>query len=839
MRRTLVSCAALLVTLLGSASALAEDLGAPFGELTLVDEVIASDPKDPHTLYEDPPGSSSVQTVLGKPARVLPMADDAQVFAYKIGAGNGLVAGKAYVLVVEYPEDAGRQLVVINRGGEMTRTFATGQTIGDAREGYTYPSPESLKYPLSGKWESIRSYFVLGQRFQGIKASRDSDKAVWEGTPETGFWVVIGHFRKKDSPLDAGAAVARIRLFAVPDSASMDAPIHFPPSDLPRRHLFFREEMADVSFGANDPSHRFFDDSIDVFDAKMRVAKFLGMNTWSRHLLVFGYTQFWDNAYGGGNEWYYNTQQPKLWGQMVDAAQKHGMDILPYYEYAGAMGAGSGGTPSLGYQHRCRPLGDRTNNQYSDVWWSESSCVDVTDPDFQPDVDKLLDATIGQYKDKAQFVGAWFRTRNTNWPISFTDATMARFDKENGTSGTTRDKLKSDSTLLSKYYQWWFGKRRDFLAHIRDHLRSSANPAAEVLFTSYVEEALHVPSYTDWTTPTDDVPTWDKINGTSPWQWRFAPSDWSNYVSKGSFLEMITRFGPPTAETLTNHQPEGDHSAPPPDVSHYADVDGVHMTMPFSRAFTVSSAAAFDAFRSKSGLAIVRHFNLNEEDGQNASAPDGPMSKRVGYFVSDVDRAGPYSMLAEARAMAFGDPRYVGYLSSSNFGRGFPEYTRAFDQAFLALPALPSKVVAGAASDAEVVVRSIDAGTHGTYYAIVNTGLQSKTGVNVTIATSGTIHDLVTDKDFGAGSLSLSLYPGELRSYVVGGDPAAVDAGGPGDPGNPGSPGGDAGVQPGNGDAPVEGSTGCGCTTAGAAGGSWAGIGAIVAAFLARRRRKG
>ncbi len=755
-----------------------EDLGAPFGSLKLVDEIDTGNPADSHALYEDPPGASKVATVLGKSARVLPMTDDAQVIAYKIGAGKGLVAGKAYVLVVEYPEDEGRQFVVINRGGEMTRTYATGQTIGDSRESYTYPSPESIKYPLSGKWQSVRSLFYLGERFQGVKASRDAGKAVWEGTPAGGFWVVIGHFRKKDSPLDAGAAVARIRLFEAPPDAALEQPIHFPPADLPRRHVFWREEMADTSMGSSDPTHRFFSKSLDVFDAKMRLAKFLGVDTYSRHLLVFGYTQYWDNAHGGGNDWYYNTAQPELWGQMVDQAQKHGLDVMPYYEYAGAMGNGASGTPSLGKQRRCRPLGERPGGAFSDVSWSEIACVDVTDPEFATDVDKLLDATIGQYKGKANFVGAWFRTRNSNWPISFADATLARYAKDAGVTAPTRAQLEADATLLAKYYAWWFGKRRDFLLHIRDHLRLT-QPDAAVLFSSYVEEALHVPDITDLATPNDDPPTWDKVNGTLPWQWRFAPTPWQPFVDAGKYGEMITRMKAPTADTLAKGGAERDHSAPPADPSRYVDVEGVHMAMPFSRLFTVSSQKQLDAFRAKSGLAIVRHFNLNEEDGQDAGSPAGPMSKKVGYFVTDVDHVGPYSMLAEARSVAFGDPRYVGYLASSNFSRGFPEYTRAFNAAYLALPALPSTMVASAASDPEVIVREIKTDTHGTYYAVVHTGLVAKTGVTVKLPATGTIHDLVSNLDIGSSSsaLSLPLYPGELRALLVGGDGAATDAG--------------------------------------------------------------
>ena len=98
----------------------------------------------------------------------------------------------------------------------------------------------------------------------------------------------------------------------------------------------------------------------------------------------------------------------------------------------------------------------------------------------------------------------------------------------------------------------------------------------------------------------------------------------------------------------------------------------------------------------------MRFYSLNEN-----MMNDKADKEKLGYFVADMEMAGPYSMLAEARAVANGDPSDIGYLSGNNFQRGFPEYARAFNTAFLSLPALPSVVVAGASSDKEVVVRQI------------------------------------------------------------------------------------------------------------------------------------
>ena len=50
-----------------------------------------------------------------------------------VSSGLGLVAGKAYILAVDYPEDLSRSIIVVNSGSETTNGFHTGTTVGDAR----------------------------------------------------------------------------------------------------------------------------------------------------------------------------------------------------------------------------------------------------------------------------------------------------------------------------------------------------------------------------------------------------------------------------------------------------------------------------------------------------------------------------------------------------------------------------------------------------------------------------------------------------------------------------------------------------------------------------------
>jgi hypothetical protein len=124
--------------------------------------------------------------------------------------------------------------------------------------------------------------------------------------------------------------------------------------------------------------------------------------------------------------------------------------------------------------------------------------------------------------------------------------------------------------------------------------------------------------------------------------------------------------------------------------------------------------------------------------------------------------------MAEAVAVANGDPTQIGYLVGGNYGRGFPEYVRDFNANYLALPALPSKVMAKASSDPAVVVRAIQTPKNGTYVAVVNTSYTSK-NVRVRLPSSGKAVALATKEPVAAegGLVSLSLRPFQLVSIGI------------------------------------------------------------------------
>jgi len=731
------------------------DLGPPFGRLSLVDEIDCGNSQPEHEFVEDPAGVSRVETILGKPCRTLTKTpSEAVYFAYRIGKWKLLKPGGAYVLAVEYPEDAPRSVIIMNGGNEVSRGFHAGATFGDAfHPKYVNNNSESLKVPLSGRYETWKLFFHLHDRFPNVKYIRGAGKR--DLVSDDGFTVAVCQFSAANIPASRGAAVSRIRLFEVPDPGMLYADVRFPPGELPRRHLFWREEMADGVIASTKEEERGVKDPLDWYRYKASTMRFLGIDTFSKDLLEFGACQGWDSTAGGGNNWvFFNKDHKDWWAGIVKMMGDAGFSILPYYEYSGSKGY-----QGLGNQRRAKPL--TRDDAYTHIKWIETANADITDPDTYADFKKMLDLTIVRHKDEAKFLGAWIRPRS-QLPVGFGGPTRARFAKEaNDGQAVSRQDLIDNSALLTRYYDWWYGKRREFLVAMRDHLRTAGvSSEAAVLFTADPSEpGISFPTW-DQQFVTDDVAGWTKLvqrEEVSKGQ-EMHPISIQDVASNGMYLEALL------AQRLNWGGWEVHHSSPPSDPKRYKDTDGVLMTHCFNRAYTVASPKTFDLFRGPAGLAMVRHYALNEN--MMYDKKDQP---KLGYFVADIERTGPYCMLAEAWAMAHGDPNYIGYLAGANFGRGFPEYVRQFNLAFLALPALPSKALRDVSSDPEVVVRAIEADGHGTYLAVVNTGLATKPNVTIRLPAAGIVTDAATGQRISSqsGQITLSVYPCQLRAIHI------------------------------------------------------------------------
>jgi hypothetical protein len=605
---------------------------------------------------------------------------------------------------------------------------------------------------LSGRWETWSLLMRLHDRFPEKGLVRGAEPRTL--TPEDGFDVTIAQFSAENMPMSHGAAVSRLRLFEVVDPQQLAQPLRLPPAGLPRRHLFWREEMSDgiIDRKTDQPG---IANPLDWYRHKADLMQFLGMNTYSKDLLEFGACQHWDSTPYGGNDWVFHDSATKhLWAEIVELMGGYGFNILPYYEYSGSKGY-----KGLGSQRRARPL--TRDDAYTHISWVESANADLTDPDALADFQKMLDLTVVRLRSKANFVGAWLRSRG-QMPVSFSDAALARFSSEAAAGqSVTRVMLRDDAALYARYLDWWGGKRRDFLMAARDYLHSNGIDDATVLFTGCTGE------------PGVPFPTWDpRIITDRPELWQpvverpehqrsnrgpMVPWTVEHVVANGWYLQALTSPG------LNWGDWEVHHSRPADDPRRYQDTEGVLLTHAFNRNYTVASPETFNAYRTPSGLAIIRHYALNEN-----MMVDKEDKNLLGYFVADIERAGPYCMMAEVLAMAHGDPTMIGYLVGNNYGRGFPEYVRQFNAHFLALPALPSTVVAGAASDPEVIVRRIDTAEHGCWIALINTSLHGKQQLTITLP-DGPWQDAVTGQELETkeGRICIDMLPCQLRIVVL------------------------------------------------------------------------
>ncbi len=741
----------------------AETLDLPlFGTVSVVDFVDCT--QADHRFEEFPAGASHVEEVLGKPCRVLPVRDDGPSFLkWRLGEGKGVRPNAAYVVVLEYPDDAPRDYLVRNNANNSRRSFHTGAAIGDAWEArYVDHHPESLQIPQSQSYQLWTSLTYPGEKAKNLQENGLLDVAT------EGFDLILAQYKRANHPETKGLAATRIWLCEIPDEKALWTDIPFPPAGLPRRHIFWREEMSDGAAIEGDHPLVSGNHGLDWFEQKARAMKILGINTFCKEMLEFGHNQHWDcnwkHGQPGGKswKWMWPSKGPTaaIWNDIVPmAVDKYGLDILPYYEYGGANGQQDPNdrTLALGTQKRAEPLSGPGNN-YTHITWSEGKLrVDITDPDAFQELCYILEGTILRYKDqvaKGGFAGAWFRPRPGEWAVSFADATRARFAKEaNGGKAVSRDDLRRDKDLYNRYIDWYGVKRADFCARLQKYLADNGvkNPIV-ILDNDSSEGGPGLAGRGGLVT--DDPETWKALlPGKSIVDIR-DPA----LVSDHLYLKDLKT----PASTWGNW--EWQHACPGDDPQHYAKLKNVWISMTIHRLFSVNDPAVFDAYRNGNGTdTVIRHYGLNEN----------MIEGKIGYCIADFERAGRACMMAEVNAMANGDPVNLGYLMGSNFTRGFPGPVREFNLNFLALPALPSKAVPGACDDPDVTLRLIDCGSRGTYYALVHTGWTEKTGVTVRFPRGTTSLTAIVSgqkaKVSGDGTVTIGrLQPWQLVSFRAG-----------------------------------------------------------------------
>jgi len=729
-----VAAALILATLVRAEPAM-EEAGPPFGPLPLLDAIECGDPHDAHPFRESEPPASRIVRILNRSCRVVGPSRKPGYFAYRIGEGRGLVARHAYLLEIDYPEDAPRTLVVVNRGAESSAGIHTGATLGDALWSGGNTNAESLStLPLAGAYRTCRYLFFLNDHTVDLVV--DPKRAERPLTPADGCWVAILHPARADDPLSQGAAAARIRLFDVPEVASLYAGPRYPPEGVPHRHLFVR----DGGGGGQGM------DNMDAgLECRAQALRVLGINTWCQDLLTAGRNRGWEAE---NDEWFAPAADPLMWEKALQMVERYGLDVLPYFEYAGSL--------TLNAAVKARTLKRGPGRPYTDLAQGEPFHLDVTDPRSLEDVRAVLDHTMVRYKDQARFVGAWFRTALAQMPVSFSDACLERFANQvNGGLAVTREQIAVDPLVRGRYGEWWLGQRRDFFAGIGEYLRARVGPAQAVLFTPWA--GASGPSWPGRFTQvvTDDPGPWDGQldSGRGPVA---RTARWATVVAEDRHLKGAIAWPEVSGDS------ELRFAAPRADPEHWRETPGLFLTYPFSRRYAVESATAFEAFRGADGLAAVRFHPRNE-------GIDGGL---LGGVAPDMERSGPFCMLEEAHALANGDPVMLGSLAGDVSTRAFPEYVRRFNAAYLALPALPSSRLMDACPDREIVVRSIRVEGKGTWLAVVNLGFADKPAVAITLPEDGTVTDSVTGADLTwsvsrtgqQARLTLAMGPCELKA---------------------------------------------------------------------------
>lgn len=755
MKLNLKICLSLVVSVIFFNFATAEIVPGleTYGDLTLVDSIeCATDTQ--HSFREFPAGRSYVSNILGQACIVMHHVKTSETsngnessayMSWRIGKGKNLVPSDPYLFVVEYPDDAPRSSTIINRGAPTRRGFHTGITVGDALSPpYVMNFPESYEIPLTQGFEKIEQVMYLVE-----KAVTYNEQGSRMDTSVEGFDIAFALFPQEDQKASHGVALKSIKLYHINDEENLKAKITYPKGNTPRRVVTFREEMSD------DGGHASFADPVQWYRNKGRLMSALGMNTYSRDLLEFGYCQYWDPAYNNyGDGWMnYNYEMRGLWEQVVTVMGEQGHNLFPLYEYAGGRGAWD----SLGNKKLVKPLfiDTKTDARFNNQDYQENCLVDITSAAAHEDFKKVLDCTIIRFKDKANFLGSWVRSRG-QMPVSFHENTVALFCQEKGyDSATVTRRYIADqgmnSDIYKEYMAWWYLKRVEFFNEMQKYLEENGVANAKSFYTSCPAETGEY-AYNWWGGTVANNDTWANVSGESAISVGAATWNYNEYCLKREW------------PTWGNY--EFFHTTPTDDPQNYANLKNVGLTYPFNRVYTVVGGYDKSWRNSSDDLFFVRHHSLNEN-----ALTDENGTHILGYYTADFEKAGRGCMLSELWSMAICDPTMIGYLFGYDLGRNNAKPVREFNQNFLALPATKSTVVSGGYWGAELTVRRWDTEESGTYFAVINTSTKEFKNQNIKFTNNSSefdkIYRVVGGQKYAvtSGAIDVDIQPLEMITF--------------------------------------------------------------------------
>jgi len=724
------------------------------GAQKLVDVVNCADPRDSHpyieggrgmgakstgavpnedwkNLYRETlPSFTGIETILGQQFRV---TRGWGWFGYKLNR-QGLKPNTPYVVVLEYPEDTGRTYTVFNTGISDSLVggygFHTGKTLGDH---WTRTlNSEYTDYPLSGKIERWYSVFHLGDK---TWAPGDPwNTAPTRGDSQDGFWFIVGGVGPSQDPLAAGAAVSTIKLYEISDMTALFPRINEPPLELGRREMIVTAESDGLSKYLTDEQALAQWARVRLYDAC-----FMGLSGISPN----GKTDL----------------RPLL---QANDAGKLGLSVLPRWMIERDVLARIGVPPeALAQNADGQAAGPGMAIDLTEV-------PDILHPATLREVLRLITEELGPKLDQPALSGMMlYRHYGTSIPVSFSDYALRRYERETGVKLPGADGAARRAWLLQNkkaaYYQWWYTQKRQFLLAVRDHLqalrpdlklyyfpwhsdddfpfacgrlRYSGQPLLDQIYVPGTNILL-VPSFTvppdQWTAEQKQNPMLARqyyreviapelagqitIEDVLYGRYKDMPQFWGAprsgklphllYPNQMDLVAMLTEPGGVYANKVGyNPRLFGD------------DKDFVYWA-PVRHRFTADNPKLLELFRTGEGSAVAVHMPYNEETSHlNVPSIHG---------AHGVEHGGPFCMMEEVLAMAHSDPTYLMESMWEPLKRGFPQYARAFAQAYRALPATPSTVLTNAVTPADgaVVVRSYET-AYGHYLAVINRAFESR-----------------------------------------------------------------------------------------------------------------
>ena len=536
------------------------------------------------------------------------------------------------------------------------------------------------------------------------------------------------------------------------------------------------------------------------------------------------------NGYG---HW---SSSSETWSDIVGIMAAEGHYILPYYEYSG--GRGPYGWGNQGQRPAMLNTEGYGNSQgWSNQSWINAATADLTEPGTREDFEDLLNLTLLRYANEPRyegiFLGAWMRNR-AQVPMGFSDRAVARFvadeaawlaanghdtnlvtrlyihdrlaekkaewEAENGKMGDVdaSQYTRWGCDVYNRYREWWYRRRRDFFAAMRDYMSTNGLPGARMFYHSCTAEPGE--QWDSWWPPTS---IYAGDGADSLWN----GMDWKAMTGKTGNADMMQMAGLYKTRALDTDFSnfwglEINHSAPADDYWNYGPAataagepqERIGLSYPYSRVYQVVAPEVSGAYRNASGdLFFVHHYSLNEHALQDKNLTndavrmalagtddpgyfketEGDHQQIAGYFCSDFDHAGRAVVLSELWAMAVSDPTMLARLYGTNIGQLDSDCFREFNLNYLSLPAQPGEALRGCRWGENLHVRKwhVDAGGGSPacdYYAVVNTDTHPWEGRVEFSGAAGHVYKTVdwAEVDLDASSAAtLSLEPLQMVAF--------------------------------------------------------------------------